>query len=628
MSNPLFGRKHTPRWIIFIIDICICLCSLIIAYLLRFNFDIPDKEIAALRYIIPGVFGIRAGSFAVSRIYANIVRFTSTKDAERILLVVFVGSLIFVLLNIVFYYFIEAKYFIPFSIIIIDFFITVFFMMAFRIFIKTLYLEMSSSKQERKNVIIFGTGEFGVITKRTLERDVGTNFRIQAFVDNSSRNVGQKLEGVSIYNLDKLETLMEKKDISTLIFAKDSIRPSVKNQIIDTCLANDVKVLSIPPVHSWINGELSFNQIKKVKIEDLLERAPIQLDEKQIKKQIAGRRVLVTGAAGSIGSELVRQLIRFIPAQIILLDNAESPLYDIELELIEKFRCKNAEVVIGDITDRNRMVKVFETFKPQIIYHAAAYKHVPMMEVNPGEAIRVNVMGTMIVSELACKYESEMFVMISTDKAVNPTNVMGASKRIAEIFIQSLNRGNSTKFVTTRFGNVLGSNGSVIPRFRKQIQDGGPVTITHPEITRYFMTIPEACQLVLEAGSIGHGGEVFIFDMGESVKIVDLAKKMIRLSGLELGKDIHIVFTGLRPGEKLYEELLFDKENSLPTHHEQILIAKVMEYDQSFVKDKCEKLISSLLNHSNKETVGLMKDLVPEFKSKNSEFEILDVENG
>jgi FlaA1/EpsC-like NDP-sugar epimerase len=380
----------------------------------------------------------------------------------------------------------------------------------------------------------------------------------------------------------------------------------------------------VPPVTNWINGELSFNQIKSIKIEDLLERDPIKLDDLAISAQLKNKVVLITGAAGSIGSELARQCANYSPKKIYLLDQAESPLHELELEFNEKFKDTAFEVVIADIRNIERLKHVFNSFQPQIVFHAAAYKHVPMMENNPSESIFTNILGTKNTADLANEFKVERFVFVSTDKAVNPTNVMGASKRIAEIYIQSLGKKSQTKFITTRFGNVLGSNGSVIPRFKKQIEEGGPITITHPDITRYFMTIPEASQLVLEAGSIGKGGEIFVFNMGKSVKILDLARKMILLSGLKENRDIKIIFTGLRPGEKLFEELLADTENTLPTHHDQILIGKVREYDYEEVKNIINELIKLFNTQNNELIVQRMKDLVPEFKSNNSVFQKLD----
>ncbi|MBU0765415.1 MAG: polysaccharide biosynthesis protein, partial [Bacteroidetes bacterium] len=464
MAGIFFLRETTPRWIIFLIDLIICLFSIVFAYLLRFNFYIPEKEMNSFVYVIPLVVAVRSISFIVSRIYAGIVRYTTTRDAERIFLVVLSGSVIFAVFNIVSLFFILERFIIPFSIVIIDFLVTVIFMVFMRMLVKTIYLEYSNPRQGKSNIIIFGTGEFGIITKRTLDRDAGTNYKVIAFVDNTTRTTGQMLEGVYIYHTDQLDSLLTKKDITNLIFAKDNISPRERNEITEICLANNVRVLTVPPVSNWINGELSFNQIKKIRIEDLLERASIKLDLREIRKRVQDRCVLVTGAAGSIGSELTRQLLRFNPGKIVLLDQAESALHDMEIELYEIHKARQTEVVIGDITDKVRMRKMFEVFRPELIYHAAAYKHVPMMENNPVEAVRTNILGTKIIADLAAEFGAEMFVMISTDKAVNPTNIMGASKRIAELYIQSLNNTCKTRFVTTRFGNVLGSTGSVIPR--------------------------------------------------------------------------------------------------------------------------------------------------------------------
>ena len=382
----------------------------------------------------------------------------------------------------------------------------------------------------------------------------------------------------------------------------------------------------MPPVAKWINGELSFNQIKTIHIEELLEREPIQLNNASINQQLNHKTILITGAAGSIGAELARQCAKFNPKLLVLLDQAESPLHELNLEFAEQHTCP-FEVVIGDVRNADRMRNVFNTFKPQLVFHAAAYKHVPMMENNPSESILTNILGTKVVADLAVEFGVEKLVMVSTDKAVNPTNVMGASKRIAEIYTQSLSKTSSTKFITTRFGNVLGSNGSVIPRFKKQIETGGPITITHPDITRFFMTIPEACQLVLEAGCMGQGGEIFVFDMGKPVKIIDLARKMIKLSGLKENTDIKITFTGLRPGEKLYEELLSSTENALPTHHQQILIGKVREYKFSVVTQFINELILLFNTQDNVKIVTKMKEIVPEFVSNNSVFQTLDKNN-
>lgn len=627
MINPIkiLFQHNIPRWIIFFIDVVICFFSLILAYLVRFNFAIPATATADFPLVFGIVLGARALSFFTSKTYKGIVKHTSSKDAQRIFVVITLGSILFVLVNLLFYYSINKTFPIPFSIIIIDYMTTLFLMIILRVVFKALYTEIVNPYREKRNVIIFGAGESGIITKRTLDRDAGLKYKVLAFIDDDNKKEGKILEGIPIVSFQKLDDLLSKNDVAQLVISVQNLSPERKKNLVDICLNYETKVLNVPPVTDWINGELSFKQIKKIQIEELLERDTIQLNIDNIKNQLSHKTILVTGAAGSIGSEIVRQIINFNPKKIILLDQAESPLYDMEMELKDAFNSLSYEIVIGDIRNTERLENVFKTFQPEIVFHAAAYKHVPMMENNPSESILTNVLGTKNCADLSVKYNVEKFVMVSTDKAVNPTNVMGASKRIAEIYTQSLGKTVKTKFITTRFGNVLGSNGSVIPRFKQQIENGGPVTITHPDITRFFMTIPEACQLVLEAGTSGNGGEIFIFDMGESVKIIDLAKKMIKLSGLTLDKDIKITFTGLRPGEKLYEELLANQENTLPTHHKQIMIAKVKEYDFDFIAAEIQHLIKSFETQDNKLIVKQMKQLVPEFKSNNSIYEELDL---
>jgi FlaA1/EpsC-like NDP-sugar epimerase len=620
----LLFKRNMPRWVIFFIDLGICLFSLLLAYLVRFNFSIPPIEIKAFPFVFSLVLGCRALSFYLSKTYQGIVKYTSSRDAQRIFVVISAGSIVFVGINLVYYYLINRTFPIPFSIIIIEYMATTFLMISLRIMFKALYLELTNPSKEKRSVIIFGAGESGIITKRTLDRDAGTKYKVLAFIDDDVKKQGKQLEGISIYGIDKLKELLGSYNVSQLIISVQNLSAAKKQRLVDISLDYNTKVLNVPPVSNWINGELSFKQIKKIQIEELLERDPILLNRENIRKEVSGKVVLVTGAAGSIGSEIVRQLFRFSPKKIILLDQAESPLYDLEMELHDRNKDHIFDVVMGDIRNAERMENVFRTFQPQIVFHAAAYKHVPMMENNPSESIFTNVFGSKVLADLAVKYKVEKFVMVSTDKAVNPTNVMGASKRIAEIYTQSLGKNSSTKFITTRFGNVLGSSGSVIPRFRQQIETGGPVTITDPEITRYFMTIPEACQLVLEAGAMGKGGEIYIFDMGESVRILDLAKKMIKLSGLTIDKDISIVYTGLRPGEKLYEELLADQENTIATHHKQIMVAKVKEYEFETVSAAIHDLIGMFGTQDNQQIVKKMKELVPEFKSNNSVYEKLD----
>ena len=622
----LFWQYNLPRWSILFIDTFVCAFALSLAFFIRFYFDsvmsIVDKENLPYDFLI--VLSIRFISFFISKTYKGVVRYTSTRDTIRIFLVILSGSFLIFVLNIISLNFVLGYYFIPNSVIIIDALVSLFIMISSRLAVKALYFEIKNPTKEKMNVIIYGAGEAGIITKRTLDRDAAIKYKVVAFIDDDVEKLGRSLEGIFIYPQSKLPELIKENEIELVIISIQKISPKKKNEITDICLENNIRVLTVPPVTNWINGELSFNQIKSIKIEDLLERDPIKLDDDIISAQLKNKVILITGAAGSIGSELARQCAKYSPKKLYLLDQAESPLHELDLEFAEKYKNTPFEVVIADIRNMERLKNVFNSFQPQIVFHAAAYKHVPMMENNPSESIFTNILGTKNTADLANEYNVERFVFVSTDKAVNPTNVMGASKRISEIYIQSLGKKSKTKFITTRFGNVLGSSGSVIPRFKKQIEEGGPITITHPDITRYFMTIPEASQLVLEAASIGKGGEIFVFNMGNSVKIVDLARKMILLSGLKENKDIKIVFTGLRPGEKLFEELLADNENTLPTHHNQILIGKVREYDYEEVKTIIDELIKTFNTQNNELIVQRMKDLVPEFKSNNSVFQKLD----
>ncbi len=620
----LIDRKNMPRWLIVLIDVLIVFFSVILAYLIRFNFDIPDFELKPLPWILLIIIGVRSISFLIGKTHFGILRYTSTQDIVRLLIVMIIGSVIFVSVDLLTYFYFGGIFFIPFSIIIIEFLLSFLGAAGVRMIAKITYLELSGPSGRRSKVIIFGAGEAGILTKRVLERDAGSMLKVVAFIDDDPGKAGKKLEGAEILPTDSLDEILGKKDIAQVIISVQNLKASRKQEVIESCIRHDVRVLNVPPIVQWINGELSFKQIKKINIEDLLGREVIKLEEKSLFREVSGKTVLITGASGSIGSELFRQLARFQPGKLLLLDQAETPLYHLELECLDKFPDLNYEVIIADVRNEKRMRNVFSTFAPEIIYHAAAYKHVPLMEHNPSEAVYANIKGSKVLADLALEFKVRKFIMISTDKAVKPTNVMGASKRIAEIYVQSLSN-EKTSFITTRFGNVLGSNGSVIPLFRQQIENGGPITITHPEITRYFMTIPEACQLVLEAGAMGKGGEIFIFDMGKSVKIVDLARKMIKLSGLELGKDIQIKYIGLRPGEKLYEELLNDRENTLPTHHPQIMIAKVQQYEKAFIAEKVDLLISLFDAQENFEIVKLMKEVLPEFRSKNSVYEQLDL---
>lgn len=609
---------------IFLIDLGISLAAVVLAYLLRFNFDIPLSELEPLPWILLYIGTIRSISFLIARSYAGIIRYTSTGDALRVFGTILSGSMVFVLTNLVTFYLIDRFFFIPFSIIIIDFLATSFGMITFRLIVKLAYLELSHPDRERVNVVIYGAGEAGIVVKRTLDRDTATRYKVIAYIDDHPGKQGKKLEGIDILSPAKLENILSTKSVAQVIIAILNMDKGKKQALIERCLLSNIKVLTVPPVMSWINGELSVNQIRQVNIEDLLERDEIKLDKEEIVKEVRGKTILVTGAAGSIGSELVRQLIRFSPRKLILIDQAETPLHELEIYAARFNNLPVTEYILCDISNTDRMRYIFNRYHPNIVFHAAAYKHVPMMENNPVEAVLVNVLGSSVVADLSIESGVEKFIMISTDKAVNPTNVMGASKRIAEIYTQAMNQEQKTRFITTRFGNVLGSNGSVIPLFSAQIKAGGPVTITHPEVTRYFMTIPEACQLVLQAGAFGKGGEIFIFDMGKPVKIIDLANKMIKLSGLTPGKEIEIKVTGLRPGEKLYEELLNDSENTLPTHHPLIMIAKVIPAELKKVRHDVAAIITLARKGSEVEMIRKMKQMVPEFISKNSVYELLD----
>lgn len=578
--------------------------------------------------------------------YAGIIRYTSAQDSFRILLSIVLSNGLFFILNLFLVSF-EEKPIIPLAVIIINLLCSFLLLITYRVLVKYFFLYVKNLKIDRRRVIIYGAGEVGIAAKRTLDHDPKVNMTMVAFIDDDERKAGKVIDGIKIYHASEIGNLINVEKVDDLLLGSNNLLPERKNKIVDFCLENNIKVLTLPPIQSWVNGQINSRQIQNIKIEDLLERETIEIHNEDIRDQIRGKRVLVTGAAGSIGSEIVRQISEFQPQMIILNDQSETPLHELQLELQENNMNNNFHSFMGDVRDSCRMELLFQTFRPHYVYHAAAYKHVPLMEHNPGEAVRTNVMGTKIIADLSVKYGVSKFVMISTDKAVNPTNVMGASKRIAEIYVQSLfnsfkykeptiytnglshlneDRSNvQTRFITTRFGNVLGSNGSVIPRFKAQIQKGGPITVTHPDITRYFMTIPEACRLVLEAGSMGEGGEIFIFDMGKSVKIIELAKKMIRLSGLVPNQDIAIEFSGLRPGEKLYEELLNDLENTLPTHHEKIMVAQVREYNFQTISKHIRELISLSCEYKDRQVVIKMKEIVPEFKSNNSIYEELDI---
>ncbi|WP_276133199.1 polysaccharide biosynthesis protein [Polluticoccus soli] len=624
-----------PRWLIFILDLVCVLFSIFFSFVLRFNFNLEDVATYNMSLILSVALLLNASLFYLLKSYAGIIRYTNIEDTFRLLIVNSIAAIFYFSINFIVSYSFSSILLFPISVVVINFFITNFVVITYRLLVRYCfrYYQMHQKGSEgvvAKKAAVYDTSEHGLQTKKVIN-DFQSGITVVAFLDEALSRTGKLMEGIPIYNTDEQSLKKLKAEgVELLIIANRKIAKDKLNRLVDTCLHVGIKVQQVPPVQEWLNGKLDTQQLKDINIEDLLEREVIRIQNEKIHFELKGKKILVTGAAGSIGSELVRQLCGYRPTLIILCDKAETPMHDLYLEIKDNYPKTNIKAYIGDICDHVRMEHLFEIYNPDVVFHAAAYKHVPLMEDNPSVAVLNNVLGTKILAELSVEYGVEKFVMVSTDKAVNPTNIMGATKRIAEIFTQSfytnllkdieaLNKGaRPTKFVTTRFGNVLGSNGSVIPRFKQQLSQGGPITVTHPEITRYFMTIPEACQLVIEAGVMGQGNEIFVFDMGEPVKIIDLAKKIIKLAGKEPDVDIKIVYSGLRPGEKLYEELLNLSENVQPTYHDKIMIAKVQEYDFGYVKEKVEKLIASAKQHYTLETVGQMKELVPEFVSANS----------
>lgn len=628
----LYSNRFVSRWLVLLVDMAIVLFSFQLAIIIRLNFDLSSLDPQQVFEQSLFVMSTYAIGFFMFHSFSGVVRHTSVADAVRIMRATTLASVILVGVNII-----ESKIIkqpgsaliIPASVIIINYVFTSFLLVTSRFIFKAVYQTLFDRGRSKVNVLIYGAGTAGMLTKNTFSQDKNTFYNVIGFIDDNPSKQGKVIQGVKVFGASVLDTeFVEKKEVTEVILSIHNISNVRKREIIDLCLLHNIKVKSVPPIERWINGELTSHQIKAVKIEDLLQRDEIMLDKAMIRADIFEKVVLVTGAAGSIGSEIARQLLHYRPAQLILLDQGETPVYELEQELRKQHTAliNNVSFVIADVRNDKRMRQVFKKYRPNYVFHAAAYKHVPLMEENCYEAVMVNVFGTQIVADLALEFAVQKFVMVSTDKAVNPTNVMGTTKRLAEIYTQSLNNTGigQTKFITTRFGNVLGSNGSVIPLFKKQIESGGPITVTHPDISRFFMTIPEACSLVLEAGVMGNGGEIFIFDMGESVRILDVAKKMVKLSGLSLGKDIQISFTGLRPGEKLYEELLATTENTQPTHHEKIMIARVRSYDFDTISQQLVHLKQVLNFGDEGKIVSKLKDLVPEFISNNSRFEALD----
>lgn len=631
MSNIIkkyFQSKVSPRPYVFVFDLVTTLFSTIGVFV--FFLGLEPFAMSSIRVISTAVFVIlfiNAISFVVFKTYSGVLRFSVFSDLIKIVYALTIGYLVSFM---VLYFLDLGTSFIGLMRIVSSiFFFNVFLMIISRIVIKEIYEGVVERGDKQIPVFVYGTKQIGVNLGKGIRRNTGYKYKLMGFIASDSDMVGKKLVGVDVYEYnEKLFDILDKKNIGTIIVSQGRFEDENIQDVLESFAEHGVKLLTTTSPFSEWGEELNLNsQLKEVEIEDLLPRTPININMREIASNLEGKRVMITGAAGSIGSEIVCQVARFNPYSLILIDQAETPLHDLRLKLKEKWVNVKAETIVADISNESRMSNIFKKAKPHYIFHAAAYKHVPMMEDNVSESIQNNVLGTKILADLAVKHNVQKFVMVSTDKAVNPSNIMGTSKRICEIYVQSLAKhlevmGNvKTQFITTRFGNVLGSNGSVIPHFREQIKNGGPVTVTHPEIIRYFMTIPEACKLVLEAGAMGKGGEIYLFDMGKPVKIIDLAKRMISLSG---ARGVRIEFTGLRHGEKLYEELLNTEENTIKTHHEKIMIARVQEYDYNEVKEKIDDLILTSYHYDNMRTVKKMKELVPEFHSLNSPYESVD----
>jgi FlaA1/EpsC-like NDP-sugar epimerase len=618
-------NKYASRWLVLCIDLFLVCFSFILAYSIRFNISF-DFDTDLLLYQIPLIIMLSLGSFLAVGSYKGIIRHTGPKDAFNVFLGVTIVSLTIgfvVVLNQLFK--INSNFTIPISIILIHYLVTVFVLILSRYIFKSFYEVLSTELNAITNALIYGAGEAGIITYGALNRDRQNNYDILGFIDDDPNKINKKIDRIKIFNFSKINaTYIDRYDIAEVIISTQKIKPSRLLEITDQLLSLNVKVKIVPPLVTWIDGDLKANQIKQVNIDDLLDRKQIFIDNPIVQREVNDKVILVTGAAGSIGSEISRQIASYDVQHLVLVDQAESALYDLQQELHQK-GLQNFSALVADVRDEKRMREIFEQFKPQKVFHAAAYKHVPLMEDSPYEAVKINVLGTKNIADLSIQYEVDRFVMISTDKAVNPTNVMGATKRVAEMYISCVSKKQKkTKFTTTRFGNVLGSNGSVIPLFKRQIDHGGPLTVTHKDITRYFMTIPEACRLVLEAGTMGEGGEIYIFDMGKSVKIFNMAKRMISLSGLKYPDDIDIKITGLRPGEKLYEELLANGEDTVKTYHEKIMIAKTQKVNAEQVLALLENLYLMKNKLTSTEIVGMIKEIVPEYISNNSKFEKLD----
>ncbi len=641
MKNLLIHNKVVPKWIVLLIDQFIISWSFAVSFFVVRKFEFSDVLRGHFLVYLGLYCTVSLSVFYLMRIHTGVIRYSNSHDFLRIFSAVLNCTILYwVLIS----FPVDDLFNITLSevnsALFINFFVSSTLLILMRVGVKGFFRAVkNSSSGPRDIVLIYGSDRTSILIKNAVESS--TALFVAGFIDSDYSKVDKYIEQKRVYHPKDILYLKNTYNVTKLLVVTDMLKTESEKAIVETCIELGIRVCTVPPSDEWVYGKLNMKQLQALKIEDLLQREPIVIQTTNILSQLSGKRILITGAAGSIGSEIVRQVMTYYPEMVILCDQAESPLHELQLEIEENFPGVASKIYISNIQNYSRMEALFNDYRPDIVFHAAAYKHVPMMENNPTEAVLTNVLGTKNIADLAIAYNVDKFIMISTDKAVNPTNVMGASKRIAEIYIQALSnrtasgtqidaktasmKGVKTKFITTRFGNVLGSNGSVIPRFRAQIDKGGPVTVTHPDITRYFMTIPEAVQLVLEAGAMGNGGEIFIFDMGKPVKIVDLAYKMIKLAGLIPDQDIKVVFTGLRPGEKLYEELLQQEEHDIPTHHEKIRISKVRTYPYAEVVQNITELIALNQENNELEVVRKMKAIVPEYKSKNSRYEDIDV---
>lgn len=638
----LLKNQIAPKWTVFIFDTLIGSFAVILAIFLIHDFQWSSIFSERASTILVVTILTNTLFFYIFKTYEGIIRFSGFSEVIRVTGSLFASFFSLIALN-VFSNLLGGKTIVPPSVLIINMVLGAFLMVGYRLIVKGLY-KQSMVAENTVNVILYGGGSYGSKLKQTLEQVSNHKYRVIAFIDDDLNFVGKAIDNVRIFTFSQIKDVVPNWNVGLMIFAKEGLAIEAKNEVVDFCHESNIEVRNLPAIDDWIKGTGNLSQLEKINIEDLLGRQQIKLQNQRVQELLKKKRILVTGAAGSIGSEIARQAAALNPGLLILCDQNESGLYELEYQIKSDIpACENVVVYIGDVRDEGSMETLFDRFRPNLVYHAAAYKHVPLMEAHASEAVRNNVLGTKILADLSVEYGIERFLLISTDKAINPTNVMGATKRVAEIYVQALgNRErkvvhlshskidelrkdeHTTRFITTRFGNVLGSNGSVIPRFKEQISKGGPITVTHPDIIRYFMTIPEACSLVLEASAMGEGGEVFLFDMGAPIKILDLAKKMIRLAGFIPNKDIQIHFSGLRPGEKLFEELLNDHEQVVPTHHKKILIAKVAEYDFYKVNKSIDTLIDVALQNIDNDVVRQMKRIIPEYISNNSIYQAID----